>query len=102
MNDKLTTNTISSASYEYFTADFMSQYMIITPEYLQKIRLITMAIFHLKIFNIDCDLNLYTINCSIKFKTLRFLFRRNKTLKKIKRLLEDNLLKYDINIKLIK
>ena len=83
--------------------DYFRTYGIITPDYLQRVRMMLIVGFNLKLVEIECNLNAFTINVGVKFKFFPILTSsKNKAIAKIKQVMEDNFIQYKIEVTEIK
>jgi hypothetical protein len=93
---------VEQATKQYCVEELMKQMSIITPDYLQKTRLMLMVAYNLNQVDIMCDLNKFEIIVEIKFKFLRPFFKsRKKILTQIATLMQSNFIQYDIKVRQI-
>jgi hypothetical protein len=76
------------------------EFNLITPEFLQKMRLALLVVFPYKQVDVSCDVNKFKMTWEVKFDTIKTLFKnKSKILNKTKSILEERFPGYDIEVK---
>lgn len=93
---------MNQAWSQQLAEDWMIQMNIITPEYLQKVRILLMVVFNLSQVDVNCDINKSSMEFEIKFSFWRNLFKsKKKLLSKINTKLAERFPAYDINVRVV-
>jgi len=79
---------------------FMQEMGIVTPQMLQETRYKMLVVFPVKIVDVECDLNRFTMEWIITFKFWGMLLKsKQKLIKRILNILTDQFPEYEITVK---
>jgi len=84
-----------------FSEDFIIEMNAITPALLQKIRMILLVAYPIKLIEVSCDPKKFTMQFDCKFKFWGSLFKKKQMVKQIHAKLADKFQAYEVTVNAI-
>lgn len=78
--------------------DWMVEMNLLSPELLNRIRMMMMIIYPINSVDIECNTNAYTMNFKIKFNWWKSFWKKNKIRKELNRKLLEKFPAYKIEL----
>ena len=78
--------------------DWMIEMNMISPELLQKVRMMLMVVFPINSVEVTCNPNKFTMIYDLKFSFWKSLFRKKKMVKQIHKRLAERFKAYEIAV----